>query len=232
MDKWVVFSKLTWVGALTVLISFLGWLGGQAFIVSNPQTVAFLGMLVGVLTVVLRFYTSQPVSFQKPPPSKTSWLLIPFLLVPVMSVSAFADESPLPERPALAIHDEQDGQANVVETSTDRFHRALIQAAVKQVRDGKMKRGELIRLRVAMLSPAFRAQAEDLAVIQMSASGSDAVPMTPDGAVDRASIDWDALLAFLEKLIPLILKLISAFGTIGRVPSFDAVQCSEFTLAA
>lgn len=114
----------------------------------------------------------------------------------------------------------QDGQR--VETSVDRFHRALIAAAAKQVRDGKMKRGDLIRLRVAMLSPSFRKQAEDLAVIQMAASGSDGVPVGDDGRIDRASIDWDALFAFLEKLLPLILQLIDALS-VNDLPQVHAV---------
>ena len=99
-----------------------------------------------------------------------------------------------------------------VETSVDRFHRALIAAAQKQVRDGKLKRGDLIRLRVAMLSPSFRRQAEDLAIIQMSASGEDGLPIGEDGLVDRAAIDWDKLLDFITKLIPIILDLIKALS--------------------
>lgn len=94
----------------------------------------------------------------------------------------------------------------------DNFHRVVIETAVKQVKAGTMKRRELLKLRVAMLSPAFREAAEDLAVTQMAASGSDAIPLTPDGAIDRASIDWDAIIAFIEKLIPLIMRLMEIFG--------------------
>lgn len=96
--------------------------------------------------------------------------------------------------------------------ASESFHRAVIAAGAKAVRDGQMRRADLIRLRVAMLSPSFRQQAEDLAVIQMSASGSDNVPIGDDGRVDRAKIDWEALAAFLEKLIPLILMLIDALS--------------------
>lgn len=99
----------------------------------------------------------------------------------------------------------------------DNFHRAVIETAVKQVRAGKMRRAELIKLRVAMLSPAFRNAAEDLAVTQMAASGSEGIPLTEDGLIDRASIDWDAVLAFIEKLIPLILKLMEIFGGTASV---------------
>ena len=109
-------------------------------------------------------------------------------------------------RAAVVSHD-----GEVMEAETG-FHRALIVAGRNRVKSGEMKRGELIRLRVAMLSPAFRDAAEDLAVIQMAASGSDNVPLDAEGQIDRAQIDWDAIIAFLEKLIPLIIKLIGIFG--------------------
>lgn len=163
--------------------------------------------------------------------------MVRFLLVCVLCFASIAQSASAQE---LA-------RSGATETAVDeagvKFHRALIQAAVKANKDGKLKRAELFRLRVAMLSPAFRQHAEDLAVTQMSASGSEGVPMTPEGAVDRASIDWDALLAFLEKLIPLILQLIEMFGTIDNtqifvnadgVPLFAVVSAGghSFTLGA
>jgi hypothetical protein len=131
----------------------------------------------------------------------------------VLSVVAMAAWSPTRSdlSSEVTVVESHDDQIEVKEATTS-FHRALIQAATKAVRDGKMRRADLIRLRVAMLSPAFRQQAEDLAVIQMSASGSDNVPIGDDGRVDRAKIDWEALAAFLEKLIPLILMLIDALS--------------------
>ena len=94
-----------------------------------------------------------------------------------------------------------------VEVRSD-FHRSLVQAAHKMVRDGTLTRAKFVRLRVAMMSPAFRNYAEQLAVIQMAFSNSENVPMTPDGTVDRTAIDWDSLADFLERIIPLILDLI------------------------
>lgn len=99
----------------------------------------------------------------------------------------------------------------------DSFHKNVIEQATKLVRDGKMTRRDLLKLRVAMLAPGFREKAEDLAVIQMAASGSDAIPVGEDGRIDRASIDWDKVLAFIEKLIPLLLQLIDAFGSINQL---------------
>jgi hypothetical protein len=91
----------------------------------------------------------------------------------------------------------------------DTFHRNVIRAAVKAQRNGEITRKQLIRLRVAMISPAFREQAKEMATIQMSASGnSDKIPRIGE------NIDWDQLLSFIEKLIPLILQLIDAITAV------------------
>jgi len=102
--------------------------------------------------------------------------------------------------------------ADEVADSSPAFHRALIIAAQQKVKAGEMTRGELLRLRVAMMSPAFRNAAEDLAVIQMGASGSENVPVGEDGEIERASINWDAIIKFLRELIPIIMDLIKIFG--------------------
>lgn len=91
----------------------------------------------------------------------------------------------------------------------DTFHRNVIRAAVKAQRNGEITRKQLIRLRVAMISPAFREKAKEMATIQMSASGnSDKIPRIGE------NIDWDQLLSFIEKLIPLILQLIDAITAV------------------
>jgi hypothetical protein len=104
-----------------------------------------------------------------------------------------------------------------IETATDKFNRNVIKSAVKAAKDGTITRRDVMRLRVAMLSPAFREQAQELAIVQMSASGSDAlgsdaVPTDEDGRVIESAIDWDKLLSFIEKLIPILLQLLDAFG--------------------
>ena len=106
----------------------------------------------------------------------------------------------------------QESQVVEVREAQTPFHRSVIQSAIKASKAGEIRRTDVVRLRVAMMSPAFRQHAEDLAVMQMSASGSDNTPIGADGKVDRASIDWEKLLAFLEKLLPIILQLIDAFG--------------------
>lgn len=98
--------------------------------------------------------------------------------------------------------------------SKDRFRRSLLKAIASARKKGEINGRQAIRLRVASFSPAFLERAEELAVVQMVFSGEsdDAIPRTDDGKVDKTSIDWDAFASFLERLLPLILQLISAFG--------------------
>lgn len=99
-----------------------------------------------------------------------------------------------------------------IESGT-KFSRALVKAAIKAQREGQLKRTDVLRLRVAMLSPAFRAQAEELCLVQIAASGEDTpFEYSDDGTIIRTAIDWDGLAAFLEKVVPLILTLLKAFG--------------------
>jgi len=108
---------------------------------------------------------------------------------------------------------DKDSFSNIVEVEAQsQFHRNVIKAAMKLHKDGKLKRSKVLRLRICMLSPAFRNAAEELAITQMVFSGAESVPMDENGIVERANIDWDKLLEFLEKLIPIILQIISIFG--------------------
>jgi len=112
---------------------------------------------------------------------------------------------------ASAITTSQDG---AIETSDERFGRVVLSTARQMVREGKMTRRDQLKLRVAMLSPSFRAHAEQLALIQIEFSGevNESVPIGEDGHVQAGSINWEGLAAFLEKLLPLLLKLLEAFG--------------------
>lgn len=131
---------------------------------------------------------------------------LPAAVTPVSTTS----ESAVPDSTGSVPAEYQDEVAE----ATSSFHSQVITIARKMVRDHKLKRTELISLRVAMLSPAFRAHAETLAVVQISASGVESIsaPIGDNGQIDRATIDWDALGSFLEKLIPLIIMLLNAFG--------------------
>ena len=99
----------------------------------------------------------------------------------------------------------------VEEVSSNKFRSALLKAAQEAAKSGELRRIDVIRLRVATLSPAFVEQAQELAVIQMAFSGEE-VPTDADGKIEVSRIDWESLISFLERLIPLILKLIDLFA--------------------
>ena len=99
----------------------------------------------------------------------------------------------------------------VAEVSESKFRRAMLKAAGVAAQKGEIRRLDVIKLRVASLSPAFLVQAQRLAVVQMAFSG-DEVPTDADGKIEVSRIDWESLITFLERLIPLILKLIDLFA--------------------
>jgi hypothetical protein len=105
----------------------------------------------------------------------------------------------------------------VEEVSNNKFRSALLKAAQEAAKKGELKRIDVVRLRVATLSPAFLERAEMLAKVQMSASGED-IPVDEDGRIEIR--DWDAFLQFLIKLLPLLLKLLDAFTFL---PSSDVL---------
>ena len=108
----------------------------------------------------------------------------------------------------------------VEEVSNNKFRSALLKAAQEAAKKGELRRIDVIRLRVATLSPAFLERAQELAIIQMSFSGEE-VPTDEDGKIEVSRIDWEGLIAFLERLIPLILKLINLFA-FNQPHSFEA----------
>lgn len=55
-------SKTVIVNVLMVVASVLAVLQGHEVIVENPQVVAGIGAVMGVVNVVLRFLTTKPVS--------------------------------------------------------------------------------------------------------------------------------------------------------------------------
>ena len=159
--------------------------------------------------------------------NKLSFLLTAFFLLssitqaqfglktqPESSVKTVLAAAPVPPTPAKApsVQKSSDGLVPI-EKSRSEISSELIKAATTLQKKGEITRLQLVRLRVAMLSPSFRQKVEDLAVIQMAASGEDG-PFSVDenGEIVRETIDWAGLAAFLEKLVPLVLMLIKAFG--------------------
>jgi hypothetical protein len=94
------------------------------------------------------------------------------------------------------------------------FRKSLTKAIADARKKGTINFRDAVKLRVAMMSPAFVEKAKELAVTQVAFSGveSDDVPMNADGAIEVEGINWEGLAAFLEKLVPLILALLKAFG--------------------
>ena len=94
------------------------------------------------------------------------------------------------------------------------FRAELLRALPEARRSGKITAAQAVRIRVAMISPAFAKHAEELAVTQMVASGEDpdSIPKNADGSVNVAGINWEGLSKFLEAFIPLLIMLLKAFG--------------------
>ena len=147
-----------------------------------------------------------------------------FLLVPSQSSQAQFGLKTTPDNaktvlaavtnpPASAKASVQKSSDLPIEKSRSEISVELIKAATSAQRKGEITRLQLVRIKVAMLSPSFRSKVEDLAVVQMAASGEDG-PFSVDenGEIVRETIDWAGLAAFLEKLVPLVLMLIKAFG--------------------
>jgi hypothetical protein len=99
----------------------------------------------------------------------------------------------------------------ISETSGDSFRQSLLAAAIQSANKNEIKRVDVLRLRVALLSPAFRKHAEDLAVTQMYFH-DPSLALTEAGTVDRVAINWSQLMEFLVKLLPLIFDLLKVIG--------------------
>jgi len=102
-------------------------------------------------------------------------------------------------------------EVSISETSGDSFRQSLLAAAIQSANKNEIKRVDVLRLRVALLSPAFRKHAEDLAVTQMYFH-DPSLALTEAGTVDRVAINWSQLMEFLVKLLPLIFDLLKVIG--------------------
>jgi len=127
------------------------------------------------------------------------FVLVLLCVVFAMPAASYAQ----PQLPAPASQE-------MVVPKRDAFYAAMIKAIKAKRQKGEMSARQALRLRVALISPAFRAKAEDLAVTQMAFSeqGEDYLKRTAEGKVDRASIDWEGVTLFLEKLMPFLLQLL------------------------
>jgi hypothetical protein len=96
------------------------------------------------------------------------------------------------------------------------FKGQLIAAISKARQAGDISFREALALRVACFSPSFVESAEKLAITQMAFSeqGAEYLPMSADGTIDQTAIDWENFATFIERLVPIILTLLEAFGVI------------------
>lgn len=61
MGKSSASSKTVWLGIVTALISILGLFAGQEWIQQYPEIVSYIGLAIGILTVIVRHYTTRPL---------------------------------------------------------------------------------------------------------------------------------------------------------------------------
>lgn len=109
------------------------------------------------------------------------------------------------------------------------LRKAVRKATRKAVKEKKLTFKQGIDIRVHTISPAFIQAVENLAVAQLRYSG-EALPTKEDGSVDRTAIDWDKLLAFIERLLPLILELIDALASNDMERAHFATACIDIEL--
>ena len=146
-----------------------------------------------------------------------------FLLCPHVATAQFGLKTQPDVKTVVAVSNPPKKSSDVpVEKSRSEISVELIKAATTLQKKGEITRLQLVRLRVAMLSPSFRQKVEDLAVIQMAASGEDGPFETDEnGEIRRETINWEGLAVFLEKLVPLVLALIKAFGGLAQNGQFE-----------
>lgn len=101
----------------------------------------------------------------------------------------------------------------VTASDNTKFRRAMAKALNASRKSDRISRTDAIKVRVAMFSPAFRDHVKKMCVVQMAFSeNSEVLPRTDSGEIDVASIDWEGFASFLERIVPLIMELLTAFG--------------------
>jgi len=82
----------------------------------------------------------------------------------------------------------------------------------KAIADSDLSLGQKILARIALRRKSVQDRVTDFVTSQAIDDGVIVMPAMVDGQMVEAAIDWDALLEFIEKLIPLIMQLIALFG--------------------
>ncbi len=63
--KSIFASKTFWTNAIIAVVSIVGYFQGADWVAVHPEAVAALGTVVGVLNVILRLITKEPVKVIK-----------------------------------------------------------------------------------------------------------------------------------------------------------------------
>ncbi len=87
--------------------------------------------------------------------------------------------------------------------SLKEFRAAVIKAGEQAVKSGELSRLDLMRLRLATMSPKVLEKMHQAASEQILSDGL---------AASYSAIDWSQLLAFIKEILPIILELIKLFS--------------------
>lgn len=145
-----------------------------------------------------------------------SMVLIAAVLLPSPSCIVASDPAQSAEVTKLVSTgaDELSSSLSGKKEVSDKFQGSVRKAIRQGIRSGKITRAQGVRIKVAMISPAFREHVKSLAVIQIASSGeqSEEVSYDENGKINVDGINWEGLISFLEALLPLILQLIDALS--------------------
>jgi len=97
------------------------------------------------------------------------------------------------------------------------FHRQMVRSIRTARQRGEITGRQAVRIRTALLSPAFRTEAQTLALTQLAFSGEadDALQYDENGNIIETAIDWEGFASFLERVLPLLIDLLVRFGLGG-----------------
>jgi len=201
-------SKTIWLGVLTTAASVLALVAGEEWIQQWPRAVAGLGIVVGVLNVVIRQFTTKPLTT-----SVDGRMMLLALVAPLCFLGA----------PAVA--QEATWEPVEVEVGADGTAELTVEAEVGELTGAEKvakRPGLSWRQRRAMgITPRNMIRVvremekdgslESVDQAELSAMVLDRLMTENPKAFADPSLDWDAILSFIEALLPVILKIIALF---------------------
>lgn len=177
----------------------------------RPATVCAGGVCSPAYFYATPTYYTQPtvqtVNYAPKPVVRRTYVPAPVVQQTYVPVQRSAEPDLTPEIVESRVREELRGGPG--------FRRGIINAIRSARKSGKITPKEAVRIRVAMMSPAFCREAQTMAMAQMSFSGAEGLPVDENGNIDEAAIDWEGFAAFLERILPLILDLLKSFGLGG-----------------